>query len=97
MAVTDYVWSNHFALIGPLRGSEYVSAGKGSSATGAALTFPSREILIGGSSDGNIKVQFADDSTTATVPVKAGYSYPWCVTHIYTLASGGVDAIWAFH
>jgi hypothetical protein len=96
MAITSYVWTPEIGLVGPARYALNATSGLGTTATAAALGFTAREILIGGTSDGNIKVTFADRTTAVTVPVKAGQRYPWAVTHIYSLASGGVSAIWAF-
>jgi hypothetical protein len=96
MANTNYVWTQELALVGPCRYALNATAGLGTTATAAALAFTTREILVGGTSDGNIKVKFADRTTAVTIPVKAGQRYPWAVTHIYSLASGGVSAIWAF-
>ena len=97
-----YSWDQGIALIGPCTNA--ISIGTG--ATAGTITFPAgantnhtREILIGGTTDGNIKVTFlaTEAATSATIPVKAGQRYPWAVTKIWTLATGGVDNIWAFY
>jgi hypothetical protein len=93
MAVTDYQWNTMINVIAPARNAINVSGG---TATGG-LSHETREILIGGAADGNIKVRFAGASTgSVTIPVKAGYRYPWALTHVFSTGTTAT-AIWGFY
>ena len=101
MTVKDYQWDSIMALVGPATHAVNV----GSGATSGTIPFVTnattectREILIGGSSDGNIRVSFiSDTATSVTIPVKAGQRYPWACDKIYIAATSAVDNIWVFY
>lgn len=97
--VTTFRWDSIQALVGPATVPIRISAG---TATGG-ITFPTgatythtREILIGGTADGNIRCKFLNQtSTSVTIPVKAGQRYPWALTKVFA-TSTTVSAIWGF-
>lgn len=91
-----YKWDLVMALVGPARRELNIGAGSadGSLPSGATQT---REILIGGTSDGNIRCKFANSVVTSvTIPVKAGQRYPWCLTKVFS-TSTTVTGIWGFY
>lgn len=93
MAVTDYQWNTLVNIIAPARVAVNISGG---TATGG-LAHETREILIGGTSDGNIRCRFVGASSgSVTIPVKAGYRYPWALSHVFS-TSTTVTAIWGFY
>lgn len=97
-----FSWDPSIALIGPAMMPIEIGTG---SATGG-ISFPTgatsdftREILIGGTSDGNIHCVFKGQGTTSTgvtIPVLAGQRYQWGLIKVYSSGTT-VDNIWAFY
>lgn len=94
----QFAWDKAIALVGPAT----VPIDIGTGSTAGTITLPdwadsTREILIGGTSDGNIRVKFLNQTTTSvTIPVKAGQRYPWAVTKVFIAATSAVDNVWGF-
>jgi len=96
----SFSWDRIQALVGPATVPISIGSGiaTGTITFGAgAYTDCTREILIGGTADGNIRVKFVGQTTTSvTIPVKAGWRYPWALTKIFA-TSTTVTNIWAFY
>ena len=98
--VTTFRWDSIQALVGPATVPINISGG---TATGGipfptgATTNHTREILIGGSTSGNIRCKFLNDTATSvTIPVTAGQRYPWALTKVFS-TSTTVTKIWGFY
>lgn len=90
------------ALVGPAMVPVSIGTGSTSGAipfvTGAYTNY-TREILVAGTSDGNIHCVFAghaSGSTGETIPVKAGQRYPWALVKVYSSGTT-VTGIWGFY
>ena len=98
--VTTFRWDSIQALVGPATVPINISGG---TATGG-ITFPTgattthtREIWVGGSTAGNIRCKFLNQTTTSvTIPIIGQRSYPWALTKVFATGTT-VTKIWGFY
>jgi hypothetical protein len=95
-----FQWDPIMALVGPATHSVSIACGSTDGTipfvSGAETTFI-REILVGGTADGNLRCKFLHDTATSvTIPVKAGQRYPWALTKVFATGTTATK-IWGFY